>query len=43
MDTDEILYADDTRCVSENEDAINRLLQAIEVEGNKYGLKLNKK
>ena len=43
MDTDEILYADDTICVSEDEDAINRLLQAIEVEGNKYGLKLNKK
>ena len=43
MDTDEILYADDTICVSEDEQALSRLLAAIEGEGDKYGLKLNKK
>ena len=43
MDTDEILYADDTICISENEQALSRLLAAIEMEGNKYGLQLNKK
>ena len=42
MDTDEILYADDTICVSEDEQALSRLLAAIEGEGDKYGLKLNK-
>ena len=42
MDTDQILYADDTICISEDEDAMNRLLHAIETEGLKYGLKLNK-
>ena len=43
MDTDEVLYADDTICISEDEAALTRLLAAIESEGNKYGLKLNKK
>ena len=43
MDTDEMRYADDTICISEDEEALSRLLAAIEVEVNKYGLKLNKK
>ena len=43
MDTDEILYADDTICVSEDEQALSRLLAAIEKEVYKYGLQLNKK
>ena len=43
MQTDEILYADDTICISEDEEALNRVLSAIELEGNKYGLQLNKK
>ena len=43
METDEILYADDTICISEDEEALSRLLQAIEVEGGKYGLRLNTK
>ena len=42
MEEDEILYADDTICVSESEEAPSKLLGAIEKEGNKYGLKLNK-
>ena len=42
METDEILYADDTICVSEDEDAMNRLLAAIETEVLKYGSKFNK-
>ena len=43
METDDILYADDTICISEDEEALSRLLQAIEVEGGKYRLRLNKK
>ena len=41
MDTDQILYADDTICISEDEDAMNRLLHAIETDCSKCGLKLN--
>ena len=39
---DEVLYADDTICVSENEHALNWLLEQLEIEGAGYGLKLNK-
>ena len=42
MDTDQILYADDTICISEDAGAMNRLLHAVETEGLKYGLELNK-
>ena len=42
MEADEILYADDTLCIFEDEEALNRLLAAIETEGNRYRLKLNK-
>ena len=40
MDTDQVLYAGDTIRISEEEDAMNRLLHAVETEGLKYGLKL---
>ena len=43
MDTNEILYADDTICISEDEEALSKLLQAVEVEGGTYGLHINKK
>ena len=43
METDEMLYADDTVCISEDEAALTRLLAAIEKEGLKYGLRLNKR
>ena len=39
---DEVLYADDTICMAQNERAMNRLLKAIEEEGASYGMKLNK-
>ena len=39
---DEVLYADDTICVSQSEVALEKKLKAIEADGNKYGLKLNK-
>ena len=39
---DEVLYADDTICIAQNEQAMNRLLAAIETEGKKYGMRLNK-
>ena len=39
---DEVLYADDTICISEDEEAMNRLLGEIEKEGAAYGLRLNK-
>ena len=38
---DEVLFADDTICVSESAAALTRLLKAIEEEGAKYGLTLN--
>ena len=40
-DFDEVLYADDTICVSEEAAAMNRLLSRIEEEGEKYGMELN--
>ena len=42
MEEDEVLYADDTFCMSEDEAAMNRILKAIETEGTYYGLRLNK-
>eukprot|EP00959_Pyramimonas_sp_CCMP1952_P206849 4326651-Pyramimonas_sp.AAC.1 len=39
---DEILYADDTIVVSKDTGALNRFLAAIEHEGARYGMKLNK-
>ena len=42
MEEDEVLYADDTICMSEDEGAMNRILKAIETEGTYYGLRLNK-
>jgi hypothetical protein len=38
---DEVLYADDTICVSQDSRAMNALLKRIEEEGEKYGMKLN--
>ena len=38
----EILYADDTICVANGRVAMQRHLAAIEKEGEKFGLKLNK-
>ena len=40
---DEVLYADDTICITQAMAAMNRLLEAIETKGKYYGLKLNKK
>ena len=42
MQEDEVLYADDTICMTENENAMNRRIRAIEIEEAKYGLRLNK-
>ena len=39
---DEVLFADDTICMSEHHKAIERLLHEIERESLKYGMKLNK-
>lgn len=39
---DEVFYADDTICIAQNMAAMNRLLAAIEAEGAKYGLRLNR-
>ncbi len=38
---DEILYADDTICLSESAKALTKHLNIIEEEGKKYGLQLN--
>ena len=40
-DFDEILFADDTICVSQDEETMNRLLGAIVEEGGRVGLQLN--
>ena len=42
MDYDEVLYADDTICISESEAVLEKVLRAIVTEGEKYGMKLNK-
>jgi hypothetical protein len=39
---DEVLYADDTICMSTDTKIINRTLANIEREGAKYGMKLNR-
>ena len=39
---DEVTYADDTICISTCTKAMNKFLKAIEEEGLKYGMKLNK-
>ena len=39
---DEIVYADDTICVSTGEEAMNLFLKDIENVGKRYGLSLNR-
>ena len=41
-DFDEIMYADDTICISQDTKTMNKFIQAIETVGTEYGLKLNK-
>ena len=41
-DHDQVVYADDTICIAQTTAAMNRLLDLIKTDGNKYGLKLNK-
>jgi len=41
-DFDEVTYADDTICISRSPTAMNKFIKAIEEEGIKYGMKLNK-
>ena len=43
MAFDEVLYADDTICVSADTKTMNKLLASIEAESAKYGLNSNKK
>ena len=40
---DEVTYADDTICIPTDTKAMNKFFEAIEWEGFRYGLKLNKK
>ena len=40
---DEVMYADDTICISPDTKAMNKFIAAIEQEGEKHGLKLNYK
>ena len=39
---DEVLFADDTICISHDTKAMNKMLSAIEVIGKASGMKLNK-
>ena len=38
---DEILFADDTICISQDNKTMNKLLKTIEEESEKYGMALN--
>ena len=42
IDFDEVMYADDTICISADTKTMNKFIKQIEETGNKYGLKLNK-
>ena len=42
-DCDQVVHADNTICIGLSTAGLNRLLAAIEVEGCKYGMKLNKR
>ena len=39
---DDIIYADNTICTAQDEQAMNKLLASIEKEGKNYGLRLSK-
>ena len=39
---DEVMYADDTICISEDTRTMNQFILNIENTGREYGLKLNK-
>ena len=39
---DEVVYADDTICLSTDTKTMNQFLKEIEIEGKKYGMTLNK-
>ena len=43
LETDEVLYSDDTICIAQAKAAMERMLAAVECEGAKFGLKLNEK
>ena len=40
---DQVLFADDTICIAQDKQVMEDMLKAIEEEGAKYGMKLNKK
>ena len=42
IDFGEVVYADDTICMSTGTRTMNQLLKSIEEEGEKYGLRLKK-
>ena len=41
-DFDEVMYADDTICISQDTKTMNNFIKSIETVGKEYGLKLNK-
>lgn len=41
LEADEILYTDDTICITRRVPAISRLIKEIEKEGREYGVKFN--
>ena len=41
MEEDEVLYADDIICVTQTEEEMSSIIEAIEIEGGRYVLKLN--
>ena len=41
-DFDEVMYADDTICISQDTKTMNKFIKSIETIGKEYGLSLNK-
>ena len=41
-DFDEVMYADDTICISQDTKTMNNFIKSIEKVGKEYGLSLNK-
>jgi hypothetical protein len=42
-DYDEVMYADDTICIATDTRTMNKMIDEVEKEGGKYGMKLNRK
>ena len=42
MIVNEVLYSDDSICITQEEEAMNKIRASVEQEGRRYGMKLSK-